>query len=98
MSARRAVNILVMGADTREGEGNDIEAEGPTDERSDTTILMHVSADRKHAYGVSLPRDASSTGPTARSAARRSPARPRRCSTLRSPSAARSARSRPSKR
>jgi LCP family protein required for cell wall assembly len=52
------LNILVMGSDSREGEGNDLEAEGATDERSDTTILIHVSADRKDAYGVSLPRDA----------------------------------------
>ena len=33
-------------------------AESADGERSDTTILLHVSADRKHAYGVSLPRDA----------------------------------------
>jgi LCP family protein required for cell wall assembly len=52
------LNILVMGSDSREGEANDLEAEGATDERSDTTILIHVSADRKDAYGVSLPRDA----------------------------------------
>jgi len=52
------LNILVMGSDSREGEANDLETEGATDERSDTTILIHVSADRKDAYGVSLPRDA----------------------------------------
>ena len=46
---RRPLNILVMGSDRRVGG---------TDERSDTTILIHVSADRKDAYGVSLPRDA----------------------------------------
>ncbi len=51
------LNILVMGSDSREGESNDLEAEGATDERSDTTILIHVSADREDAYGVSLPRD-----------------------------------------
>ena len=55
---RGPLNILVMGSDSREGEANDLEAEGATDERSDTTILIHVSADRKDAYGVSLPRDA----------------------------------------
>jgi LCP family protein required for cell wall assembly len=52
------LNILVMGSDSREGEANDLEQEGETDERSDTTILIHVSGDRKDAYGVSLPRDA----------------------------------------
>jgi LCP family protein required for cell wall assembly len=55
---RHPLNVLVMGSDSREGEGNDVESEGVTDERSDTTILIHVSADRKDAYGVSLPRDA----------------------------------------
>ena len=55
---RGPLNILVMGSDSREGEGNDLESKGATDERSDTTILIHVSADRKDAYGVSLPRDA----------------------------------------
>ena len=55
---RGPLNILVMGSDSREGEGNDLESKGATDERSDTTILIHVSADRKDAYAVSLPRDA----------------------------------------
>ncbi len=55
---RGPLNILVMGSDSREGESNDLESKGATDERSDTTILIHVSADRKDAYGVSLPRDA----------------------------------------
>jgi LCP family protein required for cell wall assembly len=55
---RGPLNVLVMGSDSREGEDNDLGAEGATDERSDTTILIHVSADRKDAYGVSLPRDA----------------------------------------
>ena len=55
---RGPLNVLVMGSDSREGESNDLESAGATDERSDTTILIHVSADRKDAYGVSLPRDA----------------------------------------
>ncbi|GAB3267017.1 hypothetical protein GCM10027448_44720 [Nocardioides dilutus] len=52
-----ALNILVMGSDAREGDGNDI------GRRSDTTILVHVSADRSEVYGVSLPRDALVTRP-----------------------------------
>jgi LCP family protein required for cell wall assembly len=52
------LNILVMGSDSREGTSDDVGQEGATGERSDTTILVHVSADRKDAYGVSLPRDA----------------------------------------
>jgi LCP family protein required for cell wall assembly len=55
---RGPLNVLVMGSDSREGADNDLDAEGATDERSDITILIHVSADRKDAYGVSLPRDA----------------------------------------
>jgi LCP family protein required for cell wall assembly len=53
-----ALNILVMGSDSRDGPGNDIDSETGIGERSDTTILVHVSADRKTVYGVSLPRDA----------------------------------------
>lgn len=51
------INILIMGEDTRSGEGNDIDGEAGGG-GSDTTILLHVSADREDAYGVSLPRDA----------------------------------------
>lgn len=49
------LNILVMGSDTRDGEGNDIDNEGSGG--SDTTILIHLSADRERAYGISIPRD-----------------------------------------
>lgn len=55
---RMPLNILVMGSDSRQGEANDLDEEGGTGERSDTTILLHVSEDRQDAYGVSLPRDA----------------------------------------
>jgi len=50
------LNILVMGSDTREGEGNAIDGEGGGG-GSDTTILVHLSADRERAYAVSIPRD-----------------------------------------
>lgn len=50
-----AIDILVMGQDTREGDNAiDGEAGGGV---SDTTILVHLSADRKRAYGISIPRD-----------------------------------------
>lgn len=50
------VNILVMGSDTREGQ------EGVTNDkvdgqRSDTTILVHISAERDRVDLVSIPRD-----------------------------------------
>lgn len=50
------INVLVMGDDTRKGQGPAIG--GSTPGLSDTTILLHLSANRKFAYGVSLPRDA----------------------------------------
>jgi LCP family protein required for cell wall assembly len=49
------LNILLLGSDTREGQGKAIGGETPG--LSDTTILLHLSADRQHAYGVSIPRD-----------------------------------------
>jgi LCP family protein required for cell wall assembly len=57
------LNILVMGSDSRAGEGNDIDSEDDGSRRSDVTILVHVSGDRKEVYGVSLPRDALVTRP-----------------------------------
>ena len=51
------LNILLLGSDTREGQGNGAIG-GDTPGLSDTTILLHLSADRERAYGVSLPRDA----------------------------------------
>jgi LCP family protein required for cell wall assembly len=51
------LNVLVMGSDTRAG-ANGVGIGGTTPGLSDTTMLLHLSADRKFAYGVSLPRDA----------------------------------------
>lgn len=45
------MNILVMGSDERE-EGSDI-----TGMRSDTTVIMNISGDRKKITGFSIPRD-----------------------------------------
>jgi LCP family protein required for cell wall assembly len=56
------LNILVMGSDDRSCEGCGIDQEGSGG--SDTTILFHLSADRKRAYGVSIPRDSLVTRPT----------------------------------
>ncbi|MBD8870701.1 LCP family protein [Nocardioides sp. MJB4] len=58
------LNVLVMGSDSRDGEGNNIDGLAGGGQRSDTTILFHLSADRKNAYGVSLPRDAMVQRPT----------------------------------
>lgn len=51
-----AQNILVIGSDTRDGPGNRGYGED-SGQRSDTTILLHVAADRRSATAVSLPRD-----------------------------------------
>lgn len=59
---RKAVRILVMASDTREGEGNKIDGEEGAG-GSDTTILLHISADRTRAYGISIPRDSLVTRP-----------------------------------
>lgn len=61
---KQALNVLVMGSDSRDGEGNNIDGLAESGQRSDTTILFHLSADREFAYGVSLPRDAMVERPT----------------------------------
>jgi LCP family protein required for cell wall assembly len=60
-----AINVLVMGSDTRQG-ANGVGIGGSTPGLSDTTILLHLSANRKFAYGVSLPRDAMVQRPACR--------------------------------
>jgi len=52
----KPLNILLMGDDSRDGEGNRIDGEEGAG-GSDTTILVHLSADRSRAYAVSIPRD-----------------------------------------
>ncbi|KOV98876.1 LytR family transcriptional regulator [Streptomyces sp. NRRL B-3648] len=54
---RDAQNILLIGSDTRAGDGNGKYGRDLGSERSDTTILLHLAADRRSATAVSLPRD-----------------------------------------
>jgi LCP family protein required for cell wall assembly len=50
-----ALNILVVGSDTRDGQG---EGFGDVDsELADVIMLLHISKDRKDAVVVSFPRD-----------------------------------------
>jgi len=50
------INILLVGSDTRQGAGNS--AFGDTGGNlADVIILLHVSADRQSAVGLSFPRD-----------------------------------------
>ena len=58
--------MVVMGSDSRTGKGN--KGYGKASkfgdvERSDTTIILHVNADRSKAIGVSIPRDTLMTLP-----------------------------------
>ncbi|EST26380.1 LCP family protein [Streptomyces roseochromogenus] len=54
---RDAQNILLIGSDTRAGDGNARYGRDLGSERSDTTILLHLAANRRSATAVSLPRD-----------------------------------------
>jgi LCP family protein required for cell wall assembly len=52
-----AQNILLIGSDSRSGDGNARYGRDSGTERSDTTILLHLAAGRRTATAVSLPRD-----------------------------------------
>src|SRR3954449_5006551 len=58
------LNILIMGSDNRDAPGDHIDNLTGIGKRSDTTILLHLSADRQHAYGISVPRDSIVDRPT----------------------------------
>ncbi|MEV7189290.1 LCP family protein [Kitasatospora sp. NPDC093102] len=55
-AAGDALNILVIGTDSREGLGREYGDEGSTG-HADTTLLFHIAKDRSNATVVSLPRD-----------------------------------------
>ncbi|MFD0005256.1 LCP family protein [Streptomyces sp. NPDC127178] len=52
-----AQNILLIGSDSRAGQGNRRYGRDSGTERSDTTILLHISGKRRSATAVSIPRD-----------------------------------------
>ncbi|WUU38906.1 LCP family protein [Streptomyces sp. NBC_00659] len=54
---RDAQNILLIGSDSRSGVGNKKYGRDSGTERSDTTILLHLAANRRSATAMSLPRD-----------------------------------------
>jgi LCP family protein required for cell wall assembly len=55
-NAGQAMNILLIGSDSRDGENAALGGENDG-MRSDTTILAHISADRTRMELVSIPRD-----------------------------------------
>ena len=91
------LNILLMGSDKRSGKA--ARTRNVAGQRSDTTILLHLAADRQSAVLVSIPRDTMVPIPSCKRQRRhRGAARRRsRCSTRRSPRPARPAPSRPSR-
>jgi LCP family protein required for cell wall assembly len=52
-----SMNILVMGSDTRGSTELDVDTQVATDQRADTLMLVHIPADRKNVYAISLMRD-----------------------------------------
>ncbi|MEY9841352.1 LCP family protein [Streptacidiphilus sp. EB103A] len=55
--AYNAENILIIGSDSRDG-ANSAYGDPNGTARSDTTILLHLSKDRRSAVAMSIPRDA----------------------------------------
>ncbi|MFE4513304.1 LCP family protein [Kitasatospora sp. NPDC056783] len=54
----KPVNVLLIGSDSRGKNNSDLGGGEDGGARSDTTILLHVYADHKHAVGISIPRNA----------------------------------------
>ncbi|WP_443064234.1 LCP family glycopolymer transferase [Streptomyces sp. NBC_00525] len=52
-----AENILLIGSDSRAGDNRKYGRDDGGSQRSDTTILLHLAADRKSATAMSIPRD-----------------------------------------
>ena len=61
----KPLNIMVMGSDSREGTklGKQQTEYGVYGARSDTNLVVHLSADRKSAIVVSIPRDSMTMAP-----------------------------------
>lgn len=60
ISAGQPLTFLVLGSDVREGD-SDVDGSGASGEitgmRADTTMIVHISADRQRIDVVSIPRD-----------------------------------------
>jgi LCP family protein required for cell wall assembly len=56
-NAGTALNIVLMGSDDRSGENQTLVGDDTDGMRSDTTMVMHISADRSRVELVSIPRD-----------------------------------------
>ena len=57
-NAGKALNILLLGTDSRAGSDSSFASSANTGgARADTTILMHISGNRSHIDMISIPRD-----------------------------------------
>lgn len=52
-----ALNILLVGSDSRVNQRGAAAAGKASDQRADTLVFLHLPADRKWVYGISLMRD-----------------------------------------
>ena len=74
---KQPLNILVMGSDSRDGDGQQHRQADRRRQRSDTTILLHLSADRERRTASASRATRWSTVPSARArTATPSPAAP----------------------
>lgn len=55
--ANRALNILVLGVDDRDGNNSEFAVDDVEGARADTAMVLHISADRQHTALISIPRD-----------------------------------------
>ncbi|MFV2145769.1 LCP family protein [Isoptericola sp. G70] len=56
-SAGSPLNVLLLGSDSRGGDNAGVVDDGTDGARSDTTMIMHISADRSRVELMSIPRD-----------------------------------------
>lgn len=56
-NAGTPLNIVLMGSDDRSGANGGLVADDTEGMRSDTTMILHISADRSRVELVSIPRD-----------------------------------------
>ncbi|PZR54325.1 LytR family transcriptional regulator [Xylanimonas oleitrophica] len=64
-NAGTPLNIVLMGSDSRDGDNAEFaSSEGTDGARSDTTMIMHISADRERVELVSIPRDSTVNVPS----------------------------------
>ncbi|TFC96161.1 MULTISPECIES: LCP family protein [Cryobacterium] len=51
------VNLLIVGSDSRKGQGESFGPEDSTGDLNDVTMLLHISEDHSNASVISFPRD-----------------------------------------